>query len=83
MDLGEIMGSHKVTFRAIAQEDPLEGDFREMVSEAEVDLIKVPMLADQGLLVELFQETPQDVFTARSQATSRDSVTDVKKMNAD
>ena len=83
MDLGEIMGGRKVIFRAIAQGDPSEGNFREMVSEAEVDLIKVPMLADQGSLVELFQETPQDVFTARNQATSRDSVIDTKKMNAD
>ena len=77
------MGGRKVTFRAIAQGDPSEGDFREMVSEAEVDLIKVPMLADQGSLVELFQEIPQDVFTARNQATSRNSVTDAKKMNVD
>ena len=76
------MGGPKVTFRAIAQGDPSEGNFREMVSEAEVDLIKVPMLADQGSLVELFQRTPQDVITVRNQATSRDSVIDAKRMNA-
>ena len=82
MDLGEIVGGRKVISRVVALGAPSEGDFREMVSEAEVDLIKVPMLADQGSLVELFQETPLDVFTVRNQAISRDSVIDAKKMNA-
>ena len=53
------------------------------VLEAEVDLIKAQMLADLGSLVKLFQEMPQDATIARSQATSRDFVTDTKKMNVD
>ena len=58
-----------------------EADFREMVSEAEVDLIKAQMLADQWSLVRLFQGMPQDVIIVRNQATYRNSVTDAKKMN--
>ena len=51
--------------------------------EVEVDLTKVQMLADQGLLVRQFQEMPQDVIIARNQATYHDSVKDAKKMNID
>ena len=53
----------------------------DQVSEAEVDLIKAQMLADQELLVRLFQEMQQDAIILRNQATYRDSVTDAKKMN--
>ena len=83
----EIMEGHKIIFRAIAPEvdTVTEADLREMcqVLEVEVDLIKVQMLADQGLLVRQFQEMPQDVIIARNQATYRDSVKDVKKMKID
>ena len=63
----------------------IEVDPREMdqVSEAEADLTKVPMLADQGSLVRLSQEMPHDVIIARNQATYHDSVKDVRKTNAD
>ena len=46
----EIMEGHKVIFRAIAPGALIETDSREMdqVLEAEVDLTKVQMLADQG-----------------------------------
>ena len=84
----EIMEGHKVIFRAIAPgaDTVTEVDLREMgqvLEEVEVDLIKVQMLADQGLLVRQFQEMPQDVIIARNQATYHDSVKDAKKMNAD
>ena len=81
----EIMEGHKVIFRAIALEAHTEADSREMdqVSEEEVDLTKVLMLADQGSLVRLSQEMPQDVIIARNQATYRKSVTDAKTMNVD
>ena len=39
------------------------------------------MLADLGLLVKLFQGIQPDAIIVRNQATYRDSVTDVKKMN--
>ena len=85
MDSREIMESHKVIFRAIALGACTEADSREMdqVLEAEVDLTKVPMLADQGLPVRLSREMPQDVTIARNQATYRDSVIDAKRMNVD
>ena len=81
----EITEGHKVIFRAIAPGAHTEADSREMdqVLEAEVDLTKVQMLADQGSLVRLSQEMPQDVIIARNQATYRDSVTDMKRMNVD
>ena len=62
-----------------------EADSREMdqVLEAEVDLTKVQMLADQGSQVRLSHEMPQDVTIARNQATYHDSVIDVKRMNVD
>ena len=79
------MVGHKVIFRAIAPGAHTEADSREMdqVLEAEVDLIKVQMLADPGSLVKLSQEMPLDVIIVRNQATSRDFVTDTRKMNAD
>ena len=80
----EIMEGHRIIFRAIAPgaDTVTEADLREMcqVLEVEVDLIKVQMLADQGMLVKQFQEMPQDVIIARNQATYCDSVKDVKKM---
>ena len=83
----EIMEGHKVIFRTIVPEahTVAEADSREMdqVLEAEVDLTKVQRLADQGSLVRLSQEMPQDVIIARNQATYRDSVTDAKRMNVD
>ena len=84
----EIMEGHRIIFRAIAPGagTVIEVDFREMgqvLEEVEVDLTKVQMLADQGLLARQFQEMPQDVIIARNQATYRDSVKDMKKMNAD
>ena len=58
----ETMEGDKVIFRAIAWEADTvtEVDLREMclVSEVGVDLTKVQMLADQGLLVRQFQEMP-------------------------
>ena len=87
MGSGEIMEGHKVVFRATAQgaDTMTEANSREMdqVLEAEVGLIKAQMLVDQGSLVKLSQEMPQDVSTARNHGTSRDSVKDVKKMNVD
>ena len=87
MGSGEIMEGHRIIFRAIAPEvdTVIEVELREMcqVSEVEVDLTKVQMLADQGMLVRQFQEMPQDVIIARNQATYRDSVKDAKKMNAE
>ena len=82
------MEGHRVTFKVIVvpgADRVIEVDFREkdQVSEVEVDLTKVQMLADQGSLVRLFPEMPQDVIIARNQATYRDSVTDARKMNAD
>ena len=79
------MEGHKVIFRAIALGAHSEADSREMdqVLEVEVDLTKVQMLADPGLLVRLSPEMPQDVITARNWATYHDSVTDAKKMNVD
>ena len=58
------MDGHKAIFRAIALGAHTEADSREMdqVLEAEVDLTKVPMLADQGLPVRLSQEMPQDSY---------------------
>ena len=81
----EIMEGHKVIFRATAPGAHTEADSREMdqVLKAEVDLTKVQILADQGLLVRLSQEMPQDVIIARNQVTYRDSVTDAKRMNVD
>ena len=72
----EIMVGHKVIFRVIAPGAHTEADSREMdqVLEAEVDLTKVQMLADQGSLVRLSHKMPQDII-ARNQATYRDSVT--------
>ena len=50
----EIMEGHKVIFRAVTlgAHTVAEADSREMdqVSEVEVDLTKVQMLAEQGLL---------------------------------
>ena len=87
MGLKEIMEGHKIIFRAIAQEvdTVTEADLREMcqVLEVEVDLIKVQMSADLGLLVGQFQEMPQDVIIARNQATYRDSVKDANTMKTD
>ena len=87
MDSKGIMEGHKVVFRAIAPEagTVIEVDLREMgqVSELEVDLTKVQMLADQGLLVRWFQEMPQDATIARNQATYHDSAKDAKKMKID
>ena len=88
MDSREIMEGHRVTFKVIVvpgEDTVIEVDFREMVqvSEEEVGLTKVQMLADQGSLVRLFQEMPQDVIIARNQATYHNSVTDVKKMDTD
>ena len=81
------MGGHKTIFRVVAPgaDIVIEVDSREMdpVLEAEVGLIKAQMLADLGSLVKLFQEMQQDATTARSQATSRDSLIDAKKMNID
>ena len=81
----EIMVGHKVIFRVIAPGAHTEANSREMdqVLEAEVDLTKVQMLADQGLPVRLSREMPQDVTIARNQATYRDSVIDAKRMNVD
>ena len=85
----EIMQYHKVVFRAIAPgaHTVAEADSREMDQilevEVEVDLTRVQMLADQGSLVRLSPEMPQDVIIARNQATYRDSVKDARKMNAD
>ena len=83
----EIMEGHKVIFRAIAPgaDTVTEANSRGMdqVLEAEVDLTKVQMLVDQGLLVRLSHGMPQDVIIARNQATYRDSVIDVKRMNVD
>ena len=84
MDSREIMEGHKIIFRVtVAPGAHTEADSREIaqVLEAEVDLIKAQMLADLGLLVKLFQGMQPDAIIARNQATSRDSVTDVKKMN--
>ena len=51
MGLKEIMGAHRIIFRAIAQEVDIltDADLREMcqVLEAEVDLIKVQTSTDQ------------------------------------
>ena len=84
----EIMEGHRVIFRAVAPgaDTVIEVDSREMgqvLEEVEVDLTKVQMLADQGSLVRQSQEMPQDVIIARNQATSCDSVKDVRKMNTD
>ena len=84
----EIMEGHRVIFRVIVvpgADTVIEVDSREMdlVSEVEVDLTKVQMLADQGLLVKLSQEMPQDVIIVRNQATYCDSVIDAKKRNVD
>ena len=83
----EIMEGHKIIFREIAPEvdTVTDADLREMcqVLEVEVDLIKVQMSVDQGLLVRQFQQMPQDVIIARNQATYRDSVKDVKMMKID
>ena len=51
---------HKAISKAIFLGVHTEADSREMdqVLEAEVDLTKVPMLADQGSLVRLYQEMP-------------------------
>ena len=84
MDTREIMEGHRVISRVtVTQGAHTEAVSREMgqVSEAEVDLIKAQMLADLGLLVKLFQGMQQYVIIVRNQATYRDSVTDVKKMN--
>ena len=43
MDSREIMEGSKVIFRAVALGAHTEDNFREMASEAEVDLTKVPM----------------------------------------
>ena len=87
MDSREIMEGHRIIFRAIAPgaHTVAEANSREMdqVLEVEVDLTRVQMLADQGLLVRLSQEMPQDVIIARNQATYRDSMKDMRKMNAD
>ena len=79
------MEGHKVIFRAIALGAHTEADSREMdqVLEAEVDLTKVLMLADPGSPVRLSCEMPQDVTITRNQATYRDSVKDMRKMNVD
>ena len=55
----------------------------DQVLEAEVDLTKVLMLADQGWPVRLPHEMPQDVTITRNQAIYHDSVIDVKRMNVD
>ena len=60
MGLKEIMEGHKIIFREIAHEvdTVAEADMREMcqvLEEAEVDLIKVQMSADQESLVGQFQ----------------------------
>ena len=81
----EIMVGHKVISRVIAPGAHTEADSREMdqVLEAEVDLTKVQMLANQGSLVRLSRGMPQDGTIARNQATYHDSVTDTKRMNVD
>ena len=84
MDSREIMVGCKIISRVtVAPGAHTEADSREIaqVLEAEVDLIKAQMLADLGLLVKLFQGMQPDAIIARNQATSRDSVTDAKKMN--
>ena len=85
MDSREITEGHKAIFKAITLGAHTEADSREMdqVLETEGDLTNVPILADQGSLVRLSQEMPQDVIIARNQATYRDSVIDVRKMNVD
>ena len=88
MGLKEIMEGRKIIFRAIAHEvdTVAEADLREIcqvLEEAEVDLIKVQMSADQESLVGQFLEMPLDVIIARNQATYRDSVKDVKTMKTD
>ena len=84
MDSREVMEGHRTIFRVtVAPGAHIKAVSREMdqVSEAEVDLIKVLMLADQGSLVRLFQGMQQDAIIVRNQATYHDSVTDAKKMN--
>ena len=56
------MEGHKVIFRAAALGAHTEADSKEMdqVLEAEVDLTKVLMLADQGWPVRLSRKMPQD-----------------------
>ena len=55
-------GKSQGNFQSNSSRGTFRGDFREMVSEAEVDSIKVPMLADQGSLVELFKRLHKDVL---------------------
>ena len=84
MDSREIMEGHRIISRVtVAPGAHTEANSREItqVLEAEVDLIKAQMLADLGLPVKLFQGMQPDAIIARNQATSRDSVTDEKKMN--
>ena len=86
--LKEIMDGHKTVFTAIAHKVDIvvEADLREIclvLEEVDADLIKVPMLADQELLVGQFLEMPPDVIIARNQAIYRDSVEDVKTMKID
>ena len=89
MGLKEIMDGHKIIFRAITHKVDIvveASDLREIcqvLEEAEVDLIKVQMSADQESLVGQFQEMPLDVIIARNQATYRDSVKDEKMMKID
>ena len=87
MDLSEIiMEGHRIIFRVMAQEvvmvaDP--SDLREIyqvMEEVEVDLIKVPMLADLESQVGQFQEMLLDVIIVRNQAIYLDSVKDKKMM---
>ena len=88
MGLKEIMGSHKIIFRAIAHEvdTVVEANLKEIhqvLEEVEVDLIKVQTSADQESLVGQFHEMPLDVITVRNQATYQDSVKDEKRMKID
>ena len=88
MDSREIMEGHKVNVKAIVvpgADTVIDVDFREMhqALEVEVDLTKVPMLADQGSLVRQSQEMQHNVIIVRNQVTYCDSVTDEKKMNID
>ena len=79
------MEGHKVIFKAIPPGAHTEADSREMdqVLEAEVDLTKVLMLADQGSPVRLSHEMPQDITIARNQGTYHNSLKDARKMNID
>ena len=87
MGLKEVMEGHKIIFRAIAQEVNIvvEADLKEIcqvLEEVEVDLIKVPMSADQESLVGLFQEMPLDAIIAGTRPHIK-TLEDAKMMKID